>query len=165
MTTIVKIGTESLKHFETSQKVNTLVRDIAELIQTYKENVLLVTSGAVAFGRNNLPHIPDKHILATSGWTDLLSAYKKKFDDLGIHTGGILATHADIEDHEEKRKHLITLVNAMWQYQMLPIVNENDALSAEEMNQVVRGADNDKNALLLAKYFHAKNLIIISNTR
>lgn len=55
-------------------------------------------------------------------------------------------------------------VNAHWKYGVLPIINENDALSEEEMNEVQRGADNDKNALLLAKVFHATQLIIVSNT-
>jgi glutamate 5-kinase len=41
---IVKIGTESLENFETSEKVNRMVRDISALIQKYKERILLVSS-------------------------------------------------------------------------------------------------------------------------
>jgi glutamate 5-kinase len=41
---IVKIGTESLENFETSEKVNRMVRDISVLIKEYKERVLLVSS-------------------------------------------------------------------------------------------------------------------------
>ena len=41
---IVKIGTESLENFETSEKVNRMVRDISTLIQEYKERILLVSS-------------------------------------------------------------------------------------------------------------------------
>ena len=41
---IVKIGTESLENFETSEKVNRMVRDISTLTQKYKERILLVSS-------------------------------------------------------------------------------------------------------------------------
>lgn len=164
MTTIVKIGTESLDHFETSPKVNTLVRDIAELITSYKEQVLIVTSGAVGFGRKLRPEISDKHILASIGTAKLFSAYAQKFLDHNITIGTILATHSDIEDIEHRRIRLKETIQGLWDNKIIPIVNENDALSAEEMNEVPRGADNDKNALLLAKILSANNLVIISNT-
>lgn len=164
MTTIVKIGSESLMHFEVLPKVNALVRDISELIQKYNENVLLVTSGAVYFGRKVAPQITDKHILAAIGTSPLFAAYDKKFQDCGVTTGTILATHSDIEDNPHRRNRLRETISEMWNYKILPIVNENDAISAEEMNEVPRGADNDMNALLLAKIFQAKNLIILSNT-
>lgn len=164
MTTIIKIGTESLSGFETSEKVNTLVRDISHLMHTYQEKILLVTSGAVGFGRKLRPEITDKHILAAIGTAPLFSAYDNKFREHDIMTGTILATHADIEDFEKRRQQLQLTISGMWENNILPIVNENDAVSAEEMNEVPRGADNDQNALLLAKIFHAKNLMIISNT-
>ena len=43
-------------------------------------------------------------------------------------------------------------------------MNENDALSTEEMQALGRGADNDKNAFLLAKLFRARMLVYITNT-
>lgn len=46
----------------------------------------------------------------------------------------------------------------------LPIINENDTVSTEEMQALGRGADNDKNALLLARLIGAKSLYIITNT-
>lgn len=164
MTTIVKIGTESLQNFETSQKVNTLIRDISTLIRDYHEKIILVTSGAVGFGRKIAPEITDKHVLAAIGWGPLLEGYRRKFDEEGIVTAGILATHPDIEDFENRRNRLVETINGIHKSGALPIINENDALSVEEMNQVARGADNDKNALLLAKLFRAKHLMIITNT-
>lgn len=44
------------------------------------------------------------------------------------------------------------------------MINENDPLSTEEMREVGRGADNDKNALLLARLFRANTLVLITNT-
>jgi len=46
----------------------------------------------------------------------------------------------------------------------LPIVNENDTISSEEMQALGRGADNDRNALLIAKLAKANVLYIITNT-
>ena len=43
-------------------------------------------------------------------------------------------------------------------------MNENDPISTEEMRQLERGADNDKNALLLARLFSAQMIIAITNT-
>jgi glutamate 5-kinase len=43
-------------------------------------------------------------------------------------------------------------------------VNENDPISTEEMREVGRWADNDRNALLLAKLFKAKMIILVTNT-
>lgn len=52
-TIVVKIGTESLEDFENSQKVHTLVSDIAQSIRD-GVHVILVTSGSVGFGRKTL---------------------------------------------------------------------------------------------------------------
>ncbi len=115
-TVIIKIGTESLANFETSEKVNKLVRDIVEIMKHTQYRVLLVSSGAVGFGRKIRPDIEDKHVLAGIGWNKLLEAYAKKFTELEVTVSGILATHADIEDYESSQNRLIETVNAHWSY-------------------------------------------------
>lgn len=47
---------------------------------------------------------------------------------------------------------------------MLPIINENDVLSNEELQALHNGADNDRNAFLIAKIVQAKSLILLTNT-
>ncbi len=162
---IVKIWTESLKDFSKSQKVDRLMMDIKVLMQEQSENILLVTSGAVGFWRQLYKWVEDKQLLAALGWWPLLWEYSKKTLPYGIIPAGFLVTHADIEDYEERRETFVkTIQSAFEKGNILPIVNENDPLSTEEMQALWRWADNDKNALLLAKLFHAKLLAIVTNT-
>lgn len=79
---VVKIGTESLVDFENSEKISVLVHSIAKKIQQ-GISIVLVTSGAVQFGREFLgveknDH-EDKAILASIGNPQLFTAYQKKF--------------------------------------------------------------------------------------
>ena len=163
MTTIVKIGSESLRDFEHSVKVDKLVREIAEKIHV-GTNILLVTSWAVQFGRITHSWIHDKHVLAWIGWWPLTEAYRLKFSRHNIPTATYLATHADIEDDTSRADRFRKTIEDSWKNGVLPIVNENDALSTEEMQALGRGADNDKNAFLLAKLFRARMLVYITNT-
>jgi glutamate 5-kinase len=162
-TIIVKIGSESLKNFGTSEKVNSLVKDISRRIQD-KSRILLVSSGAVQFGREYSEQIENKQVLAAIGWPRLIQAYANKFIQKNIGVASFLVTHADIEDYQDRAKTFIETIQATWESGILPIVNENDPLSTEEMREVGRGADNDKNALLLARLFDASIIFLITNT-
>lgn len=163
MSIIVKIGSESLKDFNESMKVHKLVQEIAEKIRK-GTRILLVTSGAVQFGRDIRPDVTDKHVLAGIGWGPLTESYRKKFSQRRIPIATYLATHADIEDDSSRANRFRKTIENSWGNGVLPIVNENDALSTEEMQALGRGADNDKNAFLLAKLFQAKLLVYITNT-
>lgn len=166
-TIVVKIGTESLENFETSQKVNKLVSDITQSIRD-GVRVILVTSGAVGFGRKTLgvgKHSDEhKPSLAAIGWDVLMSAYRQKFSESGIHVAGFLVTHADIADKSDRRKMIQESILACLDRNILPIINENDPLSIEEIDALGRGGDNDQNALLIAQCFQAQDLFLITNT-
>lgn len=103
-------------------------------------------------------------MLAAIGWHHLLSAYLERFKRYNIDIAGFLVTHADLEDDESRASTLVDTIKATWQAGILPIVNENDPISTEEMREVGRGADNDQNAFLLARIFDAHEIVIISNT-
>ena len=160
---VVKIGTESLENFETSEKVNRMIRDIGLLIQKYKEEIILVSSWAVWAWRKKRPDIEDKKVLAQIGWTELMSGYDRKFATHGISVWWLLLTHADITDFKERKNTLIDTVKRDWNNNILPIANENDPIATEEMIALKRWADNDKNALLLAQLFQAKFMVIVTS--
>ncbi len=164
---VVKIGTESLQEFHYSEKIDNLVQWIVDLTR-WGEHILLVTSGAVKFGRQALgiektvgEHKP---MLAAVWWHRLMQAYEKKFMDYSTYVAWILLTHADIEDFEERGKFLLDTIHSMWKSEIVPIINENDALCIEEIDALKRGWDNDKNALLLATLLGARQLILVTNT-
>lgn len=73
-------------------------------------------------------------------------------------------THADIEDYADRARFLHDVLKEIFDIKLLPILNENDFLSSEEMQALGRGADNDRNALLIARLIGAKILYIVTNT-
>jgi glutamate 5-kinase len=161
---VVKIGTDSLGDFQTSEKVNILVQAIAEKTKQWIR-ILLVTSWAVQFGRNKeRPKVQDRQVLAAKWWHKLLVEYGNKFEKYGLEIAGFLAQHADIEDDSKRGSDFIRTIEKTWDVWDIPIVNENDPMSTEEMREVGRWADNDKNAFFLARLFQATQLIIITNT-
>ncbi len=55
---------------------------------------------------------------------------------------------------EKASRHFVHTINESIESQLLPIINYNDAMSSEEMNKISIHADNDKNALDVAKKIH-----------
>lgn len=105
-----------------------------------------------------------KPSLAAIGWDVLMHAYRQKFSQQGIHVAGFLVTHADIADKSDRRLMIQESIRACLDQGILPIVNENDPLSIEEIDALGRGGDNDQNALLIAQCFEAQDLVLITNT-
>ena len=136
-TIVVKFGTSTLTHG--SPKLNAphmvdIVRQIAQLHQV-GFRVVIVTSGAIAAGRHYLNHpqlpptIASKQLLAAVGQSQLIQAWEKLFAIYDIHIGQILLTRADIEDRERFLNARDTL-HALLDNQIIPVINENDNLSA-----------------------------------
>lgn len=94
----------------------------------------------------------------------LIGRYAEKFQKHDIVTAQILPTHATLEDIESHRTQFIRTVNDIIEAGVLPIINENDALSTAEMQALGRGADNDQNALLIARILGATDIILLTNT-
>lgn len=162
-TIIVKVGTESLANFHTSVKVGNMVRDIARLMRE-KIRVVLISSGAVGCGKEILWWDKNNQVYASVGQPVLMGRYAEKFQKRKIVTAQILPTHATLEDIESHRTQFIRTVNDIIEAGVLPIINENDALSTAEMQALGRGADNDQNALLIARILGATDIILLTNT-
>lgn len=105
-----------------------------------------------------------KQYLASIGQKALMTEYDSLFSKHHIRTGQILVTHADIEDNEIHAKSISSVLGGHFSMRTLPIINENDTTSSEEMQALGRGADNDRNALLIARLIGAKTLYIVTNT-
>lgn len=162
-TIIVKVGTESLTHFHTSEKVANMVRDITRLIQK-KIRVILISSGAVGCGREIVGNKVSKQVLASIGQPILMGRYADMFQKHQVITAQVLPTHATLEDITDHREQFVRTVNEVLDMWALPIINENDALSTAEMQTLWRGADNDQNALLIARILGATDIILLTNT-
>jgi glutamate 5-kinase len=140
-----------------------LVEDVAIL---YKQGieVILISSGAVAAGRNEVKPskktdiIASKQIWAAIGQVKLMSSYQFLFGKYGIQAGQLLATKESFRD----RRHYLNMKNcisAMLENRVLPIVNENDTISINEL----MFTDNDELSGLISSMMDCKSLIILSN--
>ena len=145
------------------ENVTRLVQDLAALRQTGKE-VILVTSGAIASGKGRLgiktrpKTIPGKQAAAAVGQVTLMALYEKCFSQHDVRVAQILLTHDDLANRRRylNAKHtMLTLLDA----EVLPIVNENDTVSVEE----IQFGDNDNLSALVAVLVEADLLVILSD--
>ena len=162
---VVKLGTgvltDSRKQLD-PQQVEQLVAQVAEQRQAGKE-VVLVTSGAVGAGMGALgfqrrpSELADLQACAAVGQTRLMATYEALFAKHNLRVAQVLLTHDDLEDHERHLNARNTLV-ALLQRGVVPIINENDAVSFTEL----RFGDNDKLSALVASLLPADLLVILT---
>lgn len=139
-----------------------LLDDIARL-RDDGYDVILASSGAVALGlktvgaRPETAGVRDKQAAAACGMPILLNAYKQVGLEFGFEISQILLTLGDFEDH---RRFLNTrnTVNRLLESRIVPIVNENDTITTEE----IRVGDNDRLAAKIAQMVDADNFIILT---
>ena len=162
---VVKLGTgvltDNQKLIDPAQ-LEQLVAQVATLRKAGKE-VVLVTSGAVgagmgALGYENRPaNLAEKQACAAVGQSRLMAVYEKLFAQHGLVVAQVLLTHEDLEHHERHlnaRNTLVTLLNRG----VVPIINENDAVSFTE----IKFGDNDKLSALVAALLPADLLVILT---
>lgn len=163
---VIKVGTSSLT-YETGKlnikKIEQLVRVISDLRNRGIE-VALVSSGAVGagVGKLNLPEKPDdtrkKQALAAIGQASLVSMYDRFFAEYGHNTAQVLLTKFTL-DEEARYINAKNTFEMMFEYGVIPIVNENDVISTYELEF----GDNDTLSAYIAKLVEAQLLIILSD--
>ena len=159
---IVKVGTSTLlgTHEQPSATFDYVAESIVKLRETY--SVVLVTSGAIGFGvrQTGLLARPTEvhHLQALSmiGQVGLLRRWREAFE--GITVGQVLVTRQDLE-HAVTAGLFCESIHAVWDYAALPIVNENDAVSTEEISF----GDNDRLAAEVAAALGAEKLVILTD--
>jgi len=163
---IVKVGTSTLTHSTGRldlRRVDRLVRTLCDLKNSGRE-VVLVTSGAIAVGVSKLgldgkpDDIPSKQAAAAVGQCELMFIYDKFFSEYGHTTAQVLLTKNVISDPHGK-ENVINTMEAILRMGGVPIVNENDTVSYEE---IVYG-DNDTLSAVVAVLCRADLLILLSD--
>lgn len=159
---VIKVGTAVLTENNNiaKERMMNLVTLIANLKKTY--NVILVTSGAVAAGYSTLKLDKSKQIgkkaLAAAGQPILMSSYKRKFGIYDIDTAQILLTEDDF-DSRKRTLMFQEIINTHLDYDILPIINENDITSTPEQTF----GDNDQLSAHVAYATNADLLVILSD--
>lgn len=164
---VVKIGSNSLTHHETGHldyvKIEHLVRELSDL-KNRGLDVCLVTSGAMAIGRQTLKKsgsplsLPERQALASVGQARLMSVYQNLFREYGETAGQVLMTKATMVDNVS-RKNAQNTFNELFRENVIPVVNENDTISTYE----IQFGDNDTLSAIVSVLTDADLLIIFSD--
>ncbi|WP_314585484.1 glutamate 5-kinase [Paenibacillus terrigena] len=164
---VVKIGSSSLTSDEgglNRSKVNFFASELAALHASGAQ-VLLVTSGAVAAGFRQIGYttrpklLHEKQAAAAVGQALLMRAYQEAFGAQQIGAAQILLTRSDFSNRQRIQNAQMT-VEELLKQGIIPIINENDTVSVDEL----KFGDNDTLSALVANLVRATGLIIITDT-
>ena len=162
---VVKLGTSVLTggtdKLDKAHMVE-LVRQCCEL-KKQGHQVVMVSSGAVAAGREQLlkscgTSLVDKQMLAAIGQGQLIHIWQSLFALYGVNVGQMLLTRADVDDRERYLNARDTLT-ALLSYNVVPIINENDAVATSE----IKVGDNDNLSALVAILANADKLLLLTD--
>lgn len=163
---VIKIGTSTLTHrtgMLNIRRIEQLVKVVADIKNSGKE-VILVSSGAIGVGVGKLglkqrpSDTPSKQACAAIGQCELMYIYDKQFSQYHHTVSQVLLTKDIVEDNVRK-ENVINTFESLLSYGAIPIVNENDTVSTEEL---VFG-DNDTLSAIVASLTGADCLVIMSD--
>ena len=167
---VIKVGTTTITHKETGnidlEKLEKFVRILINLRNKGKE-VIVVSSGAVGIGRQVLGiwERPEesaiKQACAAVGQGRMMMMYEKLFAEYDQLTAQVLLTKESIMS-KECRQDARNTFEELLRMNVVPIVNENDAISVEEETYGSFG-DNDTMAAHVARLVEADLLILMSD--
>ena len=171
---VVKVGTAVLTDTQNGGGLNMpvmvdLVRQISYLRTQLNAEVIFVTSGAIAAGRQELRQadmqmaerdIPSRQALAAIGQGRLIHAYQQMFEIYGVHVAQALLTINDLAERQPYLNVRNTLT-ALLDIGVVPILNENDVVAVDEIGEVF--GDNDRLSALVANLVDADLLVILTD--
>lgn len=164
---VVKVGSALLVHAATGRLnrswLETLAADLLHL-RARGQQVILVSSGAIALGRRQLGlavgtlRLEESQAAAAVGQIRLAHAYKELLEASGVTVAQILLT---LEDTERRRRYLNAraTLEALLALGALPVINENDTVATSE----IRYGDNDRLAARVAQMAAADCLVLLSD--
>ena len=164
---VVKIGTNILtKNGGVDVAyVGRIVTQISSLVKTGKQ-VVVITSGAIGMGAGQLDlagkvtNIKVRQACAAIGQPLLMQEYRKSFLRHGITVAQVLLT-AEVLNNRKTYLNLRNSIEALLKLGVVPILNENDSVSTDEIGTTF--GDNDKLSALVASKIDADLLIMLSD--
>ena len=166
MRIVIKIGTSTLAHATgrlNIKRVESLCKVMSDLKNAGNE-LILVSSGAIGMGvgKLSLPCRPDdmptKQAAAAVGQCELMYVYDKLFAEYNHTVAQILITGLDLETPDRRANFENTLYKLL-EFGALPIINENDTVSTDE----IEIGDNDTLSAIIASGLKADLLVLLSD--
>ncbi|MFC5632051.1 MULTISPECIES: glutamate 5-kinase [Streptococcus] len=167
---VIKIGTSSLV-LPTGkinlEKIDQLAFVIASLMNKGME-VVLVSSGAMGFGLDVLglakrpSEMAEQQAVSSVGQVAMMSLYSQIFAHYQTNVSQILLTR-DVVEFPESLANVTNAFESLFSMGIVPIVNENDAVSIDEMDHQTKFGDNDRLSAIVASITKADLLIMLSD--
>ena len=163
---VIKIGSSSLTYdtgLINMRQIESLCKIISD-IRNSGRNVVLVSSGAVAVGtaKLGLKEYPkttaERQAAAAVGQSELMYLYDKFFGDYNHKIAQVLLTRDDIET-EKRKRNIENTFSQLEEWGTIPIINENDTVSVEE----IEIGDNDTLSAIVAALTKADGLVLMSD--
>tara|TARA_Y100001968_G_scaffold278767_1_gene274294 strand:- start:19032 stop:20123 length:1092 start_codon:yes stop_codon:yes gene_type:complete len=163
---VIKIGTSLLRNTDnltTTERIHRYCKYIAKA-KDKGNKIILVTSGAVGLGCRRLginqrpKEITSLQAAAAVGQGHLMSLYEKAMEKYGYNIAQVLLTRSELGSRDSYINASKTLKKLL-EWKVLPIVNENDATSNEELKY----GDNDTLSALVANAIDADQLILLTD--
>ena len=164
---VVKVGTSTLTHNTghlNLRRIEKLVKVLSDM-KNHGIQVVLVSSGAVSAGvaKVGFGHIPssteEKQAMAAIGQSELMKIYDRFFSDYGHTVAQILMTK-DVFSNPDRRSAAENTFNRLLEMHCIPIVNENDSVSTDELTKF---GGNDILSAYVAKICDADLLLNLSD--
>ena len=166
MRIVVKVGTSTLAHaggLLNTRRVEELCKVLSDL-KNAGNDIILVTSGAIGMGTGKLQlkskptDIAGKQAAAAVGQCELMYTYDKLFSEYNHTVAQLLMTGDDFE-HADRYNNFINTMNKLLEFSALPIINENDTVSTDE----IKVGDNDTLSAMVAVSVKADLLVLLSD--
>lgn len=165
---VVKIGTNALMNNNRPNKK--IIKALAEELSELKKNgrdIILITSGAIGFGiektGGKFPKtVQMQQAMAAIGQSLLMHEYEKAFSKRKQTIAQILLSHLAFTN-EKSFENLKNTVEKLFEINVIPIINENDAVYTEALSEEEVFSDNDGLSALAAVKFNADLLILLTD--
>lgn len=144
--------------------LNHIVSGISSLLQLYAKEIIIVSSGAIALGMDLMKlktrpkDLPSLQAIAAIGQNILMDNYSSYFKKFKITCAQVLLTQDDFNNRQRYLNAKNTLMTLL-KLGVVPIINENDTVSTEE----IKFGDNDRLSALVATLINADILVMLSD--
>lgn len=140
------------------------MQQVVALREQHRIEVIWVSSGAIAWAVQSTSlkvtksNLPQKQALSAIGQPLIMAQYSAALAGTGLRASQVLLSTGDIQDRS-RRQNLSNTLNALLKWNVLPILNENDAVATEE----IRFGDNDSLASQVAVMMKAERLVLLTD--
>ncbi|MDA7725154.1 glutamate 5-kinase, partial [Acidimicrobiaceae bacterium] len=162
---VIKIGTTSIIKDEllNKQLIESLAGNV-KLLKSQGVNTLIVTSGAVQLGANELKlkkrptNLKSLQVASSVGQIELINSFKSTFNNHNLKIGQVLMSKNVLEDRSQF-VNTTEALNELLNQDIIPVINENDIVATEEL----KFGDNDRLSAIVAIITKAEKLIIVTD--